>query len=91
MNKKAQGISLNVIIIAAVALIVLVILVAIFTGRMGIFTKDIGTATEGAKCSGKVMTPGECDAAKGEQLLGNFNDVDAGLVCCKTAETTEGE
>ncbi len=41
MSKKAQGISINTIIIAAIALIVLVILVMIFTGRMGIFGKDI--------------------------------------------------
>lgn len=33
MNKKAQGLSLNVIIIAAIALIVLVILSVIFIGR----------------------------------------------------------
>ena len=34
-NKKAQGLSLNVIIIAALALIVLVVLVAIFLGKAG--------------------------------------------------------
>lgn len=43
MNKKAQGLSLNVIIIAALALIVLIVLVAIFTGQIGGFGK--GTAT----------------------------------------------
>lgn len=34
-SKKGQGLSLNVIIIAALALIVLVVLVVIFTGRAG--------------------------------------------------------
>ena len=43
---KAQGISLNVIIIAAIALIVLVVLVAIFTGRMGITIKSIESCTD---------------------------------------------
>ena len=33
LNKKGQGLSLNVIIIAAIALIVLVVLVVIFTSR----------------------------------------------------------
>jgi hypothetical protein len=33
LDKKGQGLSLNVIIIAAIALIVLVVLVVIFTGR----------------------------------------------------------
>ena len=40
MSKKAQGISLNVIIIAAIALLVLVILSVIFMGRMGIFGQE---------------------------------------------------
>lgn len=37
MTKKAQGISINVIIIAAIALLVLVILSVIFIGKLGIF------------------------------------------------------
>jgi len=40
--KKAQGMSINTVIIAAIALIVLVVLVAIFTGRIGMFSKGIG-------------------------------------------------
>ena len=39
--KKAQGLSLNVIIIAAIVLIVLIVLWAIFTGRIGSFTSDV--------------------------------------------------
>ncbi len=46
MDKKAQGISLNVIIIAAIGLVVLVLLVAIFTGRINIFGKGVGEAEE---------------------------------------------
>ncbi len=41
VNTKGQGLSLNVIIIAALALIVLVVLVAIFLGRVGIFGDDL--------------------------------------------------
>lgn len=41
MDKKAQGLSLNVIIIAALALIVLVVLVVVFTGRIGLFEKGV--------------------------------------------------
>jgi len=44
MDKKAQGLSINVIIIVAIALIVLVVLVAVFTGRLGIFTGAVKTA-----------------------------------------------
>ncbi len=40
-HKKAQGISLNVIIIAAIALIVLIVLVVIFTGHAGKFNTGL--------------------------------------------------
>ncbi|MFH1063799.1 MAG: hypothetical protein V1729_01825 [Candidatus Woesearchaeota archaeon] len=46
MSKKAQGMSMNVIIIAAIALLVLVILVVIFIGRMNTTTQGID------KCKG---------------------------------------
>jgi len=51
-NKKAQGISLEVIIIAIIALVVLVLLIAIFTGRMGNwFTQLKGGEEIAYKCA----------------------------------------
>ena len=47
--KKGQGLSLNVIIIAAIALIVLVILSVIFIGRAGKTTTQIEQCP-GGKC-----------------------------------------
>ncbi len=44
--KKGQGLSMNVVVIAAVAVIVLVVLVAIFTGQMGGFTEGLEGTTE---------------------------------------------
>lgn len=41
MRKKSQGLSITTIVIAAISLIVLVVLIAIFTGRIGIFTRGI--------------------------------------------------
>jgi hypothetical protein len=41
MSRKAQGMSMNVIIIAALALLVLVILAIIFIGRMGSTTRGV--------------------------------------------------
>jgi len=41
--KKAQGLSINVIIITVIALIVLVVLAAIFTGRIAIFGQRVGS------------------------------------------------
>ena len=41
MPRKAQSISINTIIIAAIALAVLVVLFVIFTGRFKIFSEDV--------------------------------------------------
>lgn len=49
--KKAQGISINTIIIAALALLVLVVLSVIFLGRTGIFAKESASClTNGGSC-----------------------------------------
>jgi len=40
MKNKAQGLSLTVIIVSAIALIILVLLVMIFTGRIGVFKEQ---------------------------------------------------
>ena len=45
MDTKAQSISINTIIVAAIALAVLVVLFLIFTGRLGLFTKGVGETT----------------------------------------------
>lgn len=46
-KKKAQGLSLTVIILAVLAIIVLVVVIAMFAGRIGIFGKEL------ASCAGK--------------------------------------
>ncbi len=49
---KGQGISINVIIIAAIALLVLVVLSVIFLGRIGLFgVKTISCTDQGGSCS----------------------------------------
>ena len=51
MDKKAQGISINVIIVAAIALLVLVILSVIFIGKLGIFSTKVGDCeNKGGTC-----------------------------------------
>jgi hypothetical protein len=50
MNKKAQGLSINVIIVAAIALVILVVLIAIFSGRIGLFGKGVEKTTTGNMC-----------------------------------------
>ena len=40
-NNKGQGLSINTIILAALAVVVLVVLIAIFTGRLGMFSSTL--------------------------------------------------
>ena len=45
MNNKSQSLSINTIIIAAIALAVLVVIIAIFSGQIGNVNKNIGSCT----------------------------------------------
>ncbi len=59
--KKAEGLSLSVIVIAVVCLIVLVILTLIFTGRINMFNQGID------ECQGTCMkTADECGNVGGQ-------------------------
>lgn len=75
MNKKAQGISLNVIIIAAIALIVLVVLVAIFTGRLGKLPSQLEEVSDAEVFRVQAMSTSRCVPSK--QGIANIK---AGLV-----------
>lgn len=58
-SKKGQGLSLNVIIIAALALIVLVVLIVVFTGRIGVFEKGVSKESQAELIKMKI-TYGNC-------------------------------
>ncbi|MEM4282208.1 MAG: hypothetical protein QXU88_00910 [Candidatus Woesearchaeota archaeon] len=56
---KGQGISINVIIIAAIALLVLVVLSVMFIGRIGLFgVKSVSCTEQGGTCSVDVCPAG---------------------------------
>lgn len=65
--KRAQGLPVNTIIIAALALIVLIVLIGIFGARTQKFGKGVTEATKPETCS-NVKTITECD----EPLPGNY-------------------
>ena len=65
-TKKAQGLSLNVIIIAGIVLIVLLVLWAIFTGKMTEFNEDLGTCRAPASC----QTTTYCNNNDGSEVSG---------------------
>ncbi|MBW2988960.1 hypothetical protein KY358_01440 [Candidatus Woesearchaeota archaeon] len=84
--KKGQGLSLNTIIIAAIVLIVLVVLWAVFTGRMGVFSKGVSDVTKGGTCAeanGLVKSEIEGCSSICLRVYGQFSDVTAGEICCK--------
>lgn len=60
-KKKSQGLPLNTIIIAAIVLIVLIVLWAIFTGRMGEFTGGINIQDLETQASADNVGKTECD------------------------------
>lgn len=83
--KRGQGISMNVIIIAAIALLVLVVLSVIFLTRTGIWSREtVNCRVQGGSC---VSTADDCpetnpityNSWKCLQLDGS---VDPDLKCC---------
>jgi hypothetical protein len=53
MAKKAQGMSINTIIIAILVLIVLVVLVMVFSGYFGGWTRNVASCqSQGGSCAG---------------------------------------
>ena len=84
MKSKAQGLSLNTIIIAALVLIVLVVLVIIFSGRMGRFGKTLTEAEETEDIC--IYKGGVCkeDCPAEEYIEGNFKECTGTKnKCCK--------
>lgn len=76
-RKKAQGLSMQTVVIAAIVLIVLFVLILIFTGRINIFRQDMesclnkgGTCKDAKDCDGIRTTVEECQKK--------------GQVCCFT-------
>ena len=50
--QRGQGISINVIVVAAIALLVLVVLAIVFLGRFGVFTaQTVDCENKGGSCA----------------------------------------
>ena len=75
LNKKGQGLSLNVIIIAALALIVLVVLAVIFTTRSIEFEQKVGQETKTELIKLKISY-GDChpDTPREERFLTEYEN-----------------
>lgn len=95
MSKKGQSISINTIIIAAIALAVLVVLFVIFTGRIGLFSKGVGEATtcdqacksagytQSSTASETAITNADCGSGNWVLLQG-YSEIQGGVrkKCC---------
>lgn len=80
MPSKAQGLSLNTIIIAAIVLIVLLILVGLLTGFFGSWTPKF-TRLSDTKCSGEPVEQSQpCPAGTTESYA---KEVQPGKKCCQ--------
>jgi uncharacterized membrane protein YqiK len=87
-SRKAQGMSLNVIVVAVIVLIILVVLILIFSGKLKIFSSKT-TETTSQYESTKCLVPGtnnECSydpkecASKG----GSYNQIEGGYSDCSS-------
>lgn len=65
MNKKAVDLTINTVVIALLAVLVLVVLFYVFTGKVGLFTKQTNV------CPGDCLTISECNQYGGTKLPGN--------------------
>ena len=85
-NKKGD-MTLNIIIGAAIAMIVLVVMILIFTGRINLFANtpcDLKDGTKMVKIGNECGPGGKMDPTC--IVAGNFKDVGAGQVCCSLSQ-----
>jgi len=79
MNKQGQGLSLNVIIIAAIALVVMVILITIFVGKTGDFAGKVGEEAD-SELLGMKPIYGTCHPSATAEVSFKTSFVQAGLL-----------
>ncbi|MDK2907692.1 MAG: hypothetical protein PWQ87_150 [Candidatus Woesearchaeota archaeon] len=84
MKKNAQGLSLSMIVIGAIAIVVVVVVITFATNNLMKQRGAITETTEGGVCPGIVFnSTTECYMNGGEVVAGKFSNVKGGQVCCK--------
>jgi len=87
-KKKAQGLSLNTIIVAAIGLAVLVILFAVFTGRIGNFSTGLDDAQNNFQECNSVCKTAGYDGGEKVPSSGSCNSGTRNGACCCTETIT---
>ncbi len=84
MTSKAQGLSLNTIIIAALVLLVLLILVGLTSGFFGKWVPkfNLASATSCAEIGGKVVSKDSVCLGYTKEGKGFYGDVGENQKCC---------
>ncbi len=86
MRRKAQSLSLNTIIVAALALLVLIIIALIFTGRIKLTREGIDhCANNGGRCVSneidrETMKYAQCQNSYDKVIIGKCEGEDQ--ICC---------
>ena len=79
INKKGQSISINTIVVAAIALIVLVLMVLIFTGNITSWR----TAVESCESKGGMCYADDrCGGESTREVAGAYKCTDVNQFCC---------
>lgn len=73
--KKAQGLPISTVILAALGLLVLVVLFAITTGRLGVFSREIQT------CPNPCVSPDACNENGGFVIPGEWINKGTTIKC----------
>ena len=84
MKKRAQGLSMTTIVVAALALLVLVVLALVFTGRMGNFStgvKEVADCKQACTAAGFNGEPETCTTDSQNKLPG-IKDQSGNTCCC---------
>ena len=87
MKKKAQGLSMTTIVVAELALLVLVVLALVFTGRMGNFASGVKQTTT---CEQACISAGFADdtTTSTENPLTGYKTDDGKSQCYCAAQAT---
>ncbi|MFH1409377.1 MAG: hypothetical protein ABIH34_05695 [Nanoarchaeota archaeon] len=82
LKKRGQGLPMNTIVVAALVLIVLVVLLLAFTGRIDLFKKSVNSCgiLAGGSCKTPVSQDKPCEEGWG--AVPDVGECGADKVCC---------
>ena len=86
LKRKSQGLSITTIILAVIGLMILVVIIALLTGRLGGFSKGVG---ETGDCSSSCQAAGYDSGATGDGNQGILDSEGNECLCANTEVTPD--